>query len=185
MFAWLTKFRWRNRRQIFCYWDGKAYRFIDPMVAYRGLSDDPEYVMDRTPAQLQAAIDLGNSDNIPAEGKAQIERDALDLMRIMANACRRVFDVQPIDPKTGDGLTDSECVALLVAFGGYLSALKKNTSSPPTSPRSTESLASSVTSSSSDSSSTEPGNTTAEAQKSPSASGPLSETSSLPPTSNL
>lgn len=171
MFAWLTRFRWRNRRQIFCYWDGQSYRYIDPMVAYRGLVEDPEYLMDRTPLELQAAIELGK------------EKDALDLMRIMATACRRVFDVQPINSQTGAGLADSECVTLMTAFGLYLSALKKNISTPPTSPQSTEIPADSATSNSSDSSSTATDSTTDAAQKSPSASGPLSGISSPPATS--
>ena len=55
---------------------------------------------------------------------------------------RRVFDVKRFDGTTGSGLTDWQTLALLGHLRRFTVAVKKNSSSGPTLPTSTESASS-------------------------------------------
>ena len=110
--------RWRQRRRnaarfIFEYWDGSRQRAADPVVIWRAIHDDPELVI---PGDIEAA-DLGDMD---AQGK-------------VVAAVRRAFDVTGWT-ESEPGLTELECLALIVQFVEFTESLKKNTGATPTSP---------------------------------------------------
>lgn len=104
-------------RQIFRYCCAGVWRCADPVTVLLALKEDPELLLDLHP-NLALAEDL-------------------DAARICAAAARRAFGLPTIDPATGSGVTDMEAAAVLFAFGHYMKALKKNSSSsqtlPPTS----------------------------------------------------
>lgn len=109
--------RWRERRRnaarfIFEYWDGRKRRSADPVVVWRNLHDDPELVI---PGDLEAA----DAGDIEASAK-------------VVQAVRRAFDVTGWT-EDEDGLTESECLQLLVDFHTFTESLKKNTDATPTS----------------------------------------------------
>lgn len=104
-------------RKIFKFFDGRLNRGIDPMVAFRGLQDHADYDMETTPA-------LASSGDTQA-------------LFVMAQAAKDVFGVAAYSmDQSGQeyGLTEMECVQLLVDFAGFISDLKKNTATGPTSP---------------------------------------------------
>lgn len=115
--------RWRQRRRnaarfIFEFWDGQSQRYADPVVIWRALHDDHELVM---PADLQAA-DLGD-----IEASAKVVR-----------AVRRAFDVTGWTESEA-GLTEAECMHLLVDYWTFTERLKKNIDAMRTSPPLSES----------------------------------------------
>lgn len=113
--------RWfaNRNRQIFSYWDGRRVRKADPLVVYRKLDNDPEFDWETHPEMIDSGED-GLADNA---------------MEITANAVKRAFNVEPFDG--AKGLTENECIGLLVQFVDYLTALKKNGNTSQTTPAST------------------------------------------------
>ncbi len=99
--------RAESRRDIFAYWDGIKARTADPIVAYRALKDDPKFNLEVHPA----LIDAGD----------------LEAIGITAAAVRAAFGVKPLEQ---GGLTEQECIVLLLDFFGW-AAEKKNISSGP------------------------------------------------------
>ena len=102
-----------DRRAVFRFFDGTSDRVADPIATMRALH--------RTEANLErdpAAADDGDHD--------ATER--------LVNAVRDAFRVDPYWEFNGDrgGLTDGECLALLLTFSAYTDALKKNTEPPAT-----------------------------------------------------
>ncbi len=103
----------KSSRDIFCYWDGRSHRRIDPMVVYRRVQSHPTYNAEIHPA-------LAESGDFNA-------------FTIMVNATRDVLDVKPFDEATGKGLTESETVQLMVQFADFTMDQKKSISTSPTS----------------------------------------------------
>lgn len=110
IFAWLRA-RWQRReRAIFAYWDGRALRRVDPLLAWYSMLDDPQFNLDRHPA----GVDRG-------------ERESIE---ITAGMVRRVFRVLPLNQQ---GLTEQECLQLFLDFMAYWAGLKKSISGSRTS----------------------------------------------------
>lgn len=114
--------RWRERRRnaarfIFEFWDGRRRRAVDPVVVWRTIHDDEELVI---PADLEAA----DAGDIEAQAKA-------------VRAARRAFDVTGWT-EDQPGLTEGECLQLLVDFNDFCESLKKNTNAMPTSQQHSE-----------------------------------------------
>lgn len=105
-------------REIFEYHDGERTRYGDPYAIWRALTQDPEINLERISPEVDA-------------GKEPETSQFLALLR-------RVFDVKPFDGATGTGLTDFQTLALTGHLRKFTVAVKKNSSSGPTSPTSTE-----------------------------------------------
>jgi hypothetical protein len=116
MIRWFRRWRREQERGIFHFWDGRDERRADPLVVWRELNADPEFSLVKHPE----LIDAGD----------------LDAMRIGAAAVRRSLQIPTFDE---GGLTEQECLNLLIDFFEYTAALKKNTSPLPTPPSPTES----------------------------------------------
>lgn len=132
MLRWILN-RYRRKRaaqerEIFRYWSGHDIRVIDPIEAIRGLMNSPPFDWSRDPVWIQTAL-------------TQPERDAA--LQRTVTAIRRVFHLPGSDR---EGLTESECVGLLIAFVTYIREQKKSgnvlltsllsTDSPPSVPQS-------------------------------------------------
>lgn len=115
-----------KKRSIFAFWDGRRLQRVDPLVVYRQLSLDPEFNWDEDPK----LIDSGD------------EKMSLAAMQRTASAVRRSFGVGEYDGR--QGMTEAECVQLLVTFCEAMQTLKKNTSLSPISREPTESGSSDV-----------------------------------------
>jgi hypothetical protein len=115
--------RWFNNRNraIFRFWDGQRIRRIDPLLAYRRLDTHPEFDWSTHPEMID-----GDDERLSSEAT-----------EITARAVCEVFGVRPFDGSRG--LTEQECIGLLIQFVQYLTALKKNGNTSPTSVPSTES----------------------------------------------
>ncbi len=98
-----------RKREIFCYWDGCKARSADPLVVYRLLKDDKEFNIDVHPA----FVDEGD----------------MDAIRVTAAAVRSAFGVKSLD---AGGLTEQECITLLLDYFGWVEQKKNNSSPPPT-----------------------------------------------------
>lgn len=114
--AWNAFERWviDRRRAIFRFWDGRRVRGVDPIAVVRALRADDEYDEE---THLKLA-DAGHDDAI----------------RITAAAVRRAFGMAGF---AGGGLTDLECLAVLLQFLNYLTDLKKKIGLLPNSPEPT------------------------------------------------
>ncbi len=113
--------KWRNRRQakqrqIFRFWDGQQIRGFDPMTAIRGFDDHPTF-----DASVHPALAMCPDPKLAGEAAA-----------ICAQAVSDVFGVKPYDGLTETGMLEGERLALLASFGRYISALKKNGETEPT-----------------------------------------------------
>lgn len=104
---------WRKperQREIFTYWDGSKPRSADPIVVYRALKDDAKFNIDVHPA----LVDSGDADAIG----------------ITAAAVRSAFGVKSLD---AGGLTEQECISLLLEYFNWVEDVKKKDSQPLTS----------------------------------------------------
>lgn len=122
----------RRTREIFRFWDGRRWRYADPLAVARALENNERFDWTTHPA-LTATGDL-------------------DALKVTADAVREAFALPLFDGR--HGLTEGECLSLLADFTDYLDSLKKNTSPSPMWPVSTASDDPSPTKSSSDSGST-------------------------------
>ena len=107
----------KNRRALFAFHDGQRQRQADPLAVSHALCCDLEFAIDKHPA-------LADAGNVEAT-------------QIMLRGLRRAFGVNPWT-EDQPGLTEAETLELFVTFCEYLEALKKNTSTPLTSPSATE-----------------------------------------------
>ncbi len=109
----LPSFERPAQRVVFRYWDGCSDRYADPLMTLRRL--------DATDLRLDS--DPGATDEGDPEATAR-----------MVTAAREVFHLEPYRETEGQprGLTDAEALELLVTFGHFIQALKKNTEPPPT-----------------------------------------------------
>lgn len=104
---------WRKperQREIFTFWDGNKPRSADPIAVYRSLKDDPKFNIDVHPA----LVDAGD----------------VDAIGITAAAVRSAFDVKPL---SAGGLTEQECISLLLEYFDWVDSVKKKDSQPLTS----------------------------------------------------
>lgn len=113
--------RRRNPSAIFRYWDGTRDRYCDPLIAFQALAAHPEFDLANTPIEA----DRGDPDAI----------------RAMVKACCDAFSVTQWSEEHPGGLTQMECIGLMVDFTNYLLAVKKNINLPlisrePTGPKS-------------------------------------------------
>jgi len=103
-----------RERVIFRYWNGSKIMLADPMRIQAGLLDLPDFEADLKIMGLQAE-------------EAQKEARAA-LMRIAAGV-RKIFGIEELHlvPDTDEecGLTDAECVALMMEFIGFITECKK------------------------------------------------------------
>lgn len=116
MFSLIRRWRRNRYRNIFPYWDGVRDRRADPLEVWRGLNTDAEFSLIKHPE----LIDAGD----------------LDAMRIGADAIRRCLDIPSF---ARGGLTEEECLDLMIAFFDYTAVLKKNINWQLTSPSPLES----------------------------------------------
>lgn len=140
LLKWLRERRFKKKRQLYRFFDGKIERSIDPLATVFAIENDPEFVSSKHPALAGA----GN-------------KDAYDVCQRMI--CR-VFRVQPYSSETGYGLTETERMDLFADFDQWLALQKKSTGPTLKSPVSTAASTSTTsteetTSDTSDSSSTE------------------------------
>lgn len=115
MIGWLKAKRRNKHRAIFPFWDGKRDRQADPMAVYRRLVKHERFNLQTHPALVEAGD--------------------LDAMECAATATRDAFG---IDGFEAGGLTDTECLDLMVEFFVWVDDVKKNISTLPTSPLPTE-----------------------------------------------
>lgn len=111
MFVWLRN-KIRNRqRAIFRFWDGRYERGIDPISTHLAIIAHPTYNSETDPY----LADLDTPEGHEAHAK-------------MVRACQDVFGIPVFAEVNGKtvGLTNYECINLMVDFNQYLIALKKN-----------------------------------------------------------
>lgn len=106
-----------RERSIYRFHDGSSWRHADPLRVQQGLAACEE-------------LDLEADAKLTGLGVPE-SREALQ--RIVAGV-RRAFGVEPLSPDGRRGLTDQECVELLLHFCDYLGALKKKAAPWQTSP---------------------------------------------------
>lgn len=106
-------FRRADRRDIFRYWDGKRYRYADPLVVWHDIWSDPN---------VDPAVDFQAATGIGSDG-SQVEYDAEAEQRVLA-MIRKVFGVQQWSEKV-KGLTVRETFILMWGFLTYVNGLKK------------------------------------------------------------
>jgi hypothetical protein len=105
-------------RRIFRFWDGRKWTSIDPMIPFRILAQHKDFDWEETP-KLIAMPD---------------KKVWLEAYQLEVSAVREAFGVRPFND---DGLTEAECIDLLVAFSIWQVDVKKNSSMPPISAEST------------------------------------------------
>jgi hypothetical protein len=108
----------KKDRCIFRYFDGCKMTTGDPLVIQRAL-------LSYADLNLEADLKLMDAKLPQLQSEATTARD-----RVLA-AVRSAFQVQPY--ADGKGLTELECFELLGTFGKFLTELKKNFTSLPTS----------------------------------------------------
>lgn len=111
MLNWIRRWFINRSRAIFRYWNGRRYLAIDPLVALRALKDHPEFDLERD-TKLSDAGDESST-------------------QLCLAAARAAFHVVPFDGKRYVGLTETETLSLLGAFGEWTQAVKKNISPQP------------------------------------------------------
>lgn len=109
--GWFDFWKRPKAREIFAYFDGAKKRFVDPIVAYRALKDDPKFKLELHPA----LVDTGD----------------VEAIGITAAAVRSAFGVKALD---AGGLTEQECIVLLLDFFAWADEKKNSTSGPVTLP---------------------------------------------------
>lgn len=115
-----------RNRNIFRYYDGTRKRGIDPIHVIRSFAAHPTF----------------NADTHIALAVA--EEPDYESVGICVQAVRDIFAVPPWHEKPGwfwtrqAGLTEGECLAVLMQFCEFVGALKKNTRPTPTGPAATE-----------------------------------------------
>jgi len=107
---WVFRRVLNRHRMLFRYWDGRKYVAADPFVIYRRMLSTQKFDPESDLKKL----------NIP-NSKIITER-----IGFIAEGVREIFDLSPFRPDGKGGLTELECVNLLMEFTGYLERVKKN-----------------------------------------------------------
>lgn len=118
---WFSRLRtWlRDRdRAIFRYHDGRAWRWADPVVLLRGVEDklgsDWLTVLKNVEGRDQTAPTLSSRHAaVEAADRRKTRESAI-------SAADSLFGLTPLDPETGNGLTEQERMAVLAAFLYYI-----------------------------------------------------------------
>lgn len=126
-------------RDIFEYENGERKVFADPLF----LNDQLMVASDGTlwdAWNKLVAIDSANGDML-------VIMEGIKAREYLANLARRVFKLVPFNDATGEGMTPSQCIDVLVSFLVYLTQKKTrrepslttspstgSTPQPPTSP---------------------------------------------------
>lgn len=107
---WIFKRILNRHRLLFRFWDGRKYVAADPFVLLRKLLSTTKF---------DPEGDLK---------KLAIPDTKIITTRIgyIAEGVREIFDLPPFRPDGRGGLTELECVNLLMEFTGYLERVKKN-----------------------------------------------------------
>ena len=108
---WLRRRSQTRRRAVFRYWDGRRYSCADPLQVYRALSTHAEFDWSTHPKL--------------------VDEEDHDATVLTVSTMREVFKVPAFED---GGLTEAECIALLVDYVAYLTRLKKKVSRLRTSP---------------------------------------------------
>jgi hypothetical protein len=117
MFAWLRRLMGRERR-IFRYFDGREYRWADPLVIHRSLARAGDWFA--LIGSLKAASQFGADRLGPELAAKALNTDAV--IEELAGIVRTAFEIEPVHTAGGRpaGLSDFECLELLTAFVGWL-----------------------------------------------------------------
>ncbi len=126
LFDWWRRVQERRRSSIFRFWDGVRSRSIDPWAAFRESCSIDGF-------SWEVTIPLLLSDTIPGDSGDMKMR--AKLIEVAAQAARRIFSLPAFED---GGLTEGECLRLLLDFEAYVFGVKKNGSAQPISPPSVE-----------------------------------------------
>jgi hypothetical protein len=107
---WVFRRVLNNHRLLFRYWDGRKYVAADPFVLLRRMLSTQKF----DPESDLKKLNISDS-------KIITER-----IGFIAEGVREIFDLSPFRPDGRGGLTELECVNLLMEFTGYLERVKKN-----------------------------------------------------------
>jgi hypothetical protein len=107
---WVFRRVLNRHRMLFRYWDGRKYVAADPFVLLRRMLATSKFDPESDLKKL----------NIP-DSKIITER-----IGFIAEGVREIFSLSPFRPDGKGGLTELECVNLLMEFTGYLERVKKN-----------------------------------------------------------
>jgi hypothetical protein len=115
---------WLPRRYIFRYRVGSSTRYADPLQIDSALSrhGGKEWLQlvvlldtlrkPLTPAIAAAKSPTGNVEEGAEAHRKQFESVLIDVVGIV----RKSFDLKPLDAETGDGVTDAECIDVLLQY---------------------------------------------------------------------
>lgn len=126
MLGFLFRRRDVRRRCIFQFRAGGVRRHADPIqidqaLTKHGGSEWTRLVtlVDSLRRPMTPAIAAARGPNAAAEQKRQFDGALADLVGIV----RKAFGLAPLDPLTGDGVTDAECVAVLTEYLNFAEEL--------------------------------------------------------------
>ena len=124
---WWRRWREANRREIFVFWDGVRTRRVDPWAVYRATREYPDFSWDITIPMLTGEVIPGDTNDLASRSKA---------MGHAASCARSVFNLPSFED---GGLTELECLSLMLSFDSYCFGVKKNGNEKQSSPSSVES----------------------------------------------
>lgn len=107
MFGWLRRWLFRRQRFIFQFWDGRRYRYADPIAVHLALQEDPEFEFRRH--------------------MLDIDQGVPEATHIACRAVQRAFGVEAYDEAKRTGLLVGEQLGLLLAFYRWIEVQKKST----------------------------------------------------------
>lgn len=129
MLGFLTRRRDVRRRCIFHYRAGGHRRHADPIQVDQALTKHggAEWtrlvsLVDTLRRPMTPAIAAARGPNAAAEQKKQFDSALADLVGVV----RKSFDLPPLDPETGRGVTDAECVAVLTDYLAFAEQLAED-----------------------------------------------------------
>jgi hypothetical protein len=132
--------RWlsgQSRRRIFRYFDGRSWRWADPIVLQRELDkaggDGWTHHLDILRLAAKPPLDTLSPTLADEQNKA-----AEEAIEALAAIVRKAFSVQPVN-HDGDGLAEAECISLLAQFLGWMSEAEADARPFRSSPGSMES----------------------------------------------
>lgn len=118
MFNWLSRWLINRRRRIFRFWDGKQWRYVDPLVMWRGIMTHPEF----DPETTGPAFDRGDES----------------AWHVVLRCTQHVFGITSFSERGKPGLTEQETILLFKRFLAYCDDLKKSMQTIPTSQQPTQ-----------------------------------------------
>lgn len=121
---WWSDRRIKNQRGLFRYHDGERWRYADPFATWRSIINHSRFSIET----MALEVDRGGEPETT----------------ICIEAMCEVFGVERWDKATNRGLTDWQILSLLDQFDRYLTSVKKNSSTGPTSSAPTDSDSSPV-----------------------------------------